>query len=58
MLLLTIIIQTKGVPGVNTDVGIRFDICTVESDLDLNLASWPPTNYEPWFPKIFCFSIS
>lgn len=29
--------------GANTDVGIRLDICTVESDLSLNFASLPLT---------------
>lgn len=39
MLLFTVIIEGKGMYGVNTGVGIRLDICAVESDLGLSLVS-------------------
>ena len=34
MLLFTIIIEAKGIHGMNTDVGRRLDICAMESYVD------------------------
>ena len=51
MLLFTIIIEAKRIYGLNTDTGVRLNICAVKSYLALNLTSLLLTTCEPWFPE-------